>query len=398
MKPRLMERSERMKKKIFLFCALIFLAAQAPALAGVKRGVWVSVFGEKKALYSEKAIAELLDFCAKAKIDEIYLQLYQSGKAYYDTRIFDRSTYEVLLSSVGNDPVDLLLAKAKEKGIKVFAWLNILSLGKNDKAEILLKHGNSVLTRDQFGRTSQQQDAAAKELDRYYLREEQAFLEPADPRVREYLVSLAEEVVDSYPGLSGVHLDYIRYPYVVPFVQGSRFHQYGLSYGYSAKSLEMFKAKFAYSPLSGLKGEERFLQWDNWRRQQVTELVEAISRAVKARSAAALVSCAVIPAHERAYTNAFQDWPRWLDEGIVDYVATMNYTTDSRLARENACAALALRGKGKVYVGLGVFLAANNQDLWLKQYRAVAGLAPDGVIIFSYDQISDRLACALAEE
>ena len=394
-----------MKKKIrylvtvALFFTQIFFICLIPAFAqssaGVKRGVWVPVFTAKRVFYAKKNVEELVNFCEKAKIDEIYLQVYQAGKAYYDTKILERGNFENILKSAGRDTIDLLLERAGKKGIKVFAWLNLLSLGKNEQAEILLRHTDAVLTRDQYGRTSLQIDSRYTELDKRYLREGQLFLEPADPEVRKYLVAVAEEIANRYPLLSGVHLDYARYPYIVPFLPGSRFQQYGLSYGYGKKSLQLFKEKHGYDPLTGLNNEKRFRQWDEWRRQQVTQLVTEISRAVKRKSAMMLVSCAVIPAAERAYTSAFQDWPLWLEEGIADYAALMNYSLDSRLVLENAKAGLSFRGRGRVYVGLGLFLGADNPDLILAQYRDIAGLKPDGIILFSYDYLNDALAAAL---
>jgi uncharacterized lipoprotein YddW (UPF0748 family) len=43
------------------------------------RGVWVSVFSAKKWLYSEAGVHNLISQCNKAKINEIYLQIFQSG-------------------------------------------------------------------------------------------------------------------------------------------------------------------------------------------------------------------------------------------------------------------------------------------------------------------------------
>ncbi|MFH1245704.1 MAG: hypothetical protein V1662_04390, partial [Candidatus Omnitrophota bacterium] len=42
------------------------------------RGIWITCFSEKKALYSKSAVCELLNFCAKTGINEIYLQLYRA--------------------------------------------------------------------------------------------------------------------------------------------------------------------------------------------------------------------------------------------------------------------------------------------------------------------------------
>lgn len=189
--------------------------SQAPVKAASVRGIWVSVFSAKKVLYSKEGVDQLIAQCKKAKINEIYLQVYQSGNAYYDSKICDRTKYDAMVKAAGIDTLDLLLREAQENKINVFAWVNVLSLGNNDKADILNKYGNSILTRDQYQRPSK--TVSSIELDKYYLRENMIFLEPGDPRVEEYVLTIINEIINRYPLISGIHLDYLRYPSPVPF-------------------------------------------------------------------------------------------------------------------------------------------------------------------------------------
>jgi uncharacterized lipoprotein YddW (UPF0748 family) len=363
--------------------------------SGIEKGVWVSVFSEKRVLYSKDMAKNLIEICKKAKISQIYLQLYQSGRAYYDSKICDRSKYKDMLKFAGSDIIDFLLQEAKNNDIRVFAWINLLSLGKNNQAEVLTKFGDDVLTRDQHLRTSLRSDAPG-EFDKYYLREDQLFLEPADSRVRDYLVSIIDEILTRYPLFSGVHLDYVRYPYIVPFVPGARFNKFGLTYGYGRKSVELFKEETGINPFLGLSSDDKSLQWDDWRRQQITNLVREIANHIKTKAPDLLVSCAVLSLTTPAYASAFQDWPLWVEEGLVDYVVLMNYTRDRRLAYEITKSALAFRGKGRVYIGLGVFLTKDNPDDFLKQYEQTIGLRPDGIVLFSFDDITNPIANILS--
>jgi uncharacterized lipoprotein YddW (UPF0748 family) len=362
---------------------------QVPVKAIIGRGVWVSVFSEKKVLYSESGVHNLIDQCKKAKINEIYLQIFQSGNAYYDSKICNKSKYDQMVKAAGLDTLDLLLREAQENNINVFAWVNVLSLGKNDLADILHKYGSSILTRDQYQRTSR--TVSNMELDKFYLKEEMLFLEPGDPRVEEYILTIINEIINRYPLISGIHLDYMRYPSPVPFIPGSRFNKFGLTYGYGPKNIERFRDKTGLNPLDTLNNEDEYLAWDNWKRQQVTDLVRKISSLVKVKSASLAVSCAVIPLVERAYSNAFQDWSGWLEEGIVDYIVLMAYTKDNQFAKEIVKASLGQRGKGKIYIGIGAFLMKNNPDLFFNQYRMITDLAPDGIVLFSVDDLTDQI-------
>jgi uncharacterized lipoprotein YddW (UPF0748 family) len=387
-----------MKSKIlvlFLFCFLSCFsrgfAEDAPVQLKPQaaRGIWVSVFSSKKILYSEQGVYDLIAQCNKAKINEIYLQIFQSGNAYYDSKICDKTKYSQMVASAGLDTLDLLLREAGQNNIKVFAWVNILGLGRNEKADILHKYGSSILTRDQYLRPSK--ITTSTELDKYYQREDMIFLEPGDPKVGAYILSIINEIINRYPLFSGIHLDYIRYPSPVPFPPGSRFNKFGLTYGYGPANVERFRDKTGINVLETLNNEDEYLAWDNWKRQQVTDLVRKISSLVKVKSPLLSVSCAVVPVIERAYSNAFQDWSLWLEEGIIDYVVLMSYTKDNQFAKEVVKSGLGHRGKGKIYAGIGLFLMKNNPDLFFNQYHAVSELVPDGIVLYSIDDLTDQV-------
>lgn len=384
--------------KIRVIAALLFMVILASAAfireaGAMSKGVWVTVFSKEKVLYSKEGVTRLVDACKSAGIDEIYLQVYQSGKAYYDSQLGDRSKYEEMLKSCGVDPIDLLLREARENKIKVFAWVNLLSLGQNDKADIVKEFGEGVLTRDQYLRPSGR--ANPNESDKYYLREEQLFLEPGDQRVAGYLIAVVEEVVNKYPLFSGVHLDYVRYPMTVPFIPGARFTKFGLSYGFGKENMEHFREWMGMDPLKGLKDERDYAQWDDWRRNQVTSLVRRINKRLKEKSADFLVSAAVIPASERAYSSMFQDWPYWLEEGILDYVVLMNYTLDPQLTKEIVRSSVGLRQKGKVYVGIGLHLMKDDPQVFFEQCKIIKNLSADGLALFPYDDITDEISAYL---
>lgn len=378
---------------IFLMMIFKFWGEVLGESADIKNnslGVWVSIFSKEKVLYSKDEALNLIDTCKKSGVNQIYLQIYQSGNAYYDSSFLPRAKYtDMLKASQGQDMIDFLLKKAQENNIKVFAWINILSIGNNDKADIIDKFGREVLTRDQYGRISGR--SSPNDSDKYYLREELLFLEPGDQRVAKYLISVVEEVIERYPLFSGVHLDYIRYPMTVPFIPGSRFTNQGLSYGYGVKNVERFSDWIKLSPVNGLKSIKDYLAWDDWRRNQITSLVRRISKKLKEKSPDLLISCAVVPSAERAYSSMFQDWAFWLEEGIIDYAILMNYTFDNQLTKQLVRSAVSLRGKGKVFIGVGLYLIKDSPNDFLEQYKIASSLGSDGIVIFAYDDLKELL-------
>ena len=75
----------KMKKIVLLFIGCLFSlslglaqAKEGPVKQGSARGVWVSVFSSKAVLYAKDGVDNLIAQCKKAKINEIYLQFFQS--------------------------------------------------------------------------------------------------------------------------------------------------------------------------------------------------------------------------------------------------------------------------------------------------------------------------------
>jgi len=73
--------------------------------------------------------------------------------------------------------------------------------------------------------------------------------------------------------------------------------------------------------------KNRMQRWAEFRKWTVTELVRDVYRRAKKLKPKTQVTAAVLPSLEAA-NSAYQDWPRWLREGTIDYVVPMAYTED----------------------------------------------------------------------
>jgi len=357
-------------------------------MSDMTKGVWVSVFSERKVLFKKTAVNELLDFCENNGIRHIYLQIYRAGQAFYDSDLCDRTKYDLMLKESGGDMIEYLLGRAASKDIKVFAWVNLLNLAQNDKAAVVQKYGRGIITVDQYGGNSLV-PRGGKTGDKAFLKEKMLFLEPGDQRVVNYTVSIISEIVNKYPQFDGIHLDYIRYPYAVPFIPNSEFSKFGLSYGFTRANTDNFRSKTGYDA-NALEGAA-IIAWDNWKRDRVTNLVTKIRETLNKKPRRYLLSAAVIPSFERAYTVGFQDWPLWLEKGFIDYVVLMSYTRDERYFYEVVKAAGAFADKNKIFAGIGVFLIRNDPQFVINEIKALdKGIGAGGIVYFSYDDIFKR--------
>jgi len=382
--------TQKMVKRLLIAGLLVALVQPAFAeLQEPKKGLWISVVGEKDVLRNLEAMEEAIHFARKGGFTVLFVQVYRGDRAWFDSEIADASPYQKNRSRTGVDTFGRLIDRAHEAGIEVHAWINALTLSQNKDAPLLEKYGDAILTKDQHGRSAFK-GKAADSLDRYYGREDQLFMEPGDPRVREHLVRIVGELAAKYPALDGIHFDYIRYPADPPYIPGSRFNPVGLSYGYGEENVERFRKATGLDPYQlDWKVHDSQL-WDAWKRDQVTDLLRQAAQEARRQNPAMQISCAVLPAPDRAYHTACQDWARWIDEGITDFVVLMNYSVDARWVELASRSAMGLtRDPKKVSIGLGAFLLAKKPELLKEEIQRSLDLHPRSVVLFDYASLSE---------
>jgi uncharacterized lipoprotein YddW (UPF0748 family) len=220
------------------------------------------------------------------------------------------------------------------------------------------------------------------------------YLDPAAIGLLERLAATFTELVTRHPELDGLHLDYIRFPDALPFPPGSRFGV-GLDFGHSASTRALFLEQTGLEA-PGPKSSANADAWDAWRRDRVTAVVAAIRSAVRAVQPKLEVSAAVIPYSDRAYLSLFQDWRRWLEDGLLEFAVAMAYTRDDRLLRYQAESFAGSPQADRIWLGLGCWIFASQPARAREQLEIArrAGVAADA--LYSYDAIAEAPALAQA--
>ena len=375
------------------------LLPSVPSAEGV-RGLWVLAEGSQRVLESAEKTERLIEDAQHLGATDLFVQVYRGGRAWYAADQADSTPYVDLVDATGRDTLALLIERAHAAGLRVHAWVNVLSLSTNTEAPILLELGPEAILVDRFGRSVlSYPNHELPEPDRrwYRMGTRGVYLDAGAPGVRPRLVSVFGELLDRYPNLDGLHLDYIRHPGTLPFVPGSRFGV-GLDFGYGAATQQRFREE------TGLQGPYRDPEnpdptrlinttaWDDWRRDQVTELVRAIGQRVRPGHPQLVISAAVNSYTDRAYLSLAQDWVRWLEEDLIDWAIPMAYTRDDRLLRYQLEHFANRPHSDRILGGLGVWLFANAPAKALGQ-RAIAKEAGlPGEVLFSYDSIVEAPA------
>ncbi len=356
------------------------LAAPAASARPVReaRGLWVDCEGTERTLDTREGIDRLVSRAAEGGFNLIFAQIYRHDRAWYDSEYADTTPFREISRKEEIDPLAYLVERASERGIQVHAWLNMFRIGRDRKSPVLRRFGEDIVTRDGKG-VSLLDYPAARLPDGGY------WIDPGDPRVSLYLRHLIAEVIRKYPGISGIHLDFIRYPFNSPYAGSFWANRHDLGYG--KESVRRFREKTGIDPLTMEITRSNCQAWDNWRRLQLNNFVADAGELVRRMNPALAFSVAGIAWADRAYLSSFQDWRRWLEEGKVDFVATMNYGVDPRLARYLTWSALAARGERQVYVGLGEYLLKDQPEVLLRQIADARQAGADGIVLFSYDSM-----------
>jgi uncharacterized lipoprotein YddW (UPF0748 family) len=377
--------------------------APAPAAAPPPRprGLWVLCEGSQRVLEHPERIPALIEDARALGATDLFVQVYRGGRAWFDSTLADPTPYRELRESTGRDTLADLLAAARAAGLRVHAWVNVLSLSGRRDVPILRDLGRDAVLVDQAGRSLldyPELDVPPPDRRYYRMGTPAVWLDPAAPGVAERLAATFAELVARYP-LDGLHLDYIRYPDVLPFSPGSRFGV-GLDLGHGAPTRERFRRETGLEPPSPPDHLGNADAWDAWRRDRVTELVARIRAGAQAARPGIALSAAVWAYADRAYLSAGQDWRRWLEEGTLEFAVPMAYTLDARLFRYQAAELAQAARPERVWLGVGVWLFAKRPEAAVAQLRAGRDAGAGGDALFSWDAIADAppLRAALAAE
>lgn len=366
----------------------LFMRPQADAawVAGHEvRGLWVV----RTSMATRGSVEKMVDIASKSNFNALFVQVNGRGEAYYTSSVVPRMPRV----DEGFDPLAFCIERAHEAGLQVHAWINAFTVGELGReayppGHVLSRHPEWALV-DEAGVSTLDYTPEMAEGELV-----SPMLDPAIEGVKEYVRGVFMEVVRNYD-VDGVHFDYIRYP-------STRF-------GYGDAARRAFRDLTGYDPLdlargpeavqggAGKEGEalhgELVAKWNEFRRDQVTEVVRRVYEDVKRVKPGVAVSCAVFPDAVDAAERRLQDWKTWLSRGIVDFVVPMVYTSNGDLfARHVRDAVEAARGRGggRVLAGVGAYNMLEDPEGCIEKIGIARLLRAEGVVLFSYDAISDR--------
>jgi len=313
---------------LLIFYALLLPAAllltSAQAGADEARYAWFSRYEWNDRQDIEDEIANVAD----CNMNGVLFQVRGEADAFYI------SAWEPWSHLLGNDypgydPLAVAIHEAHRQGLELHAYINAMpmwgqSFSPASDRHIWNAHPDWVMV--------DASDSAMSPTDPTYA---YAFASPGIPQFREHLNRVIMDIATHYD-VDGIHLDYIRYP--------------GTAYSYDDSSLARFEREYGCGP------DTCTGYWALFRRDLVTEVVEAAYDSVTALKPWVKLSAAVWGIFNTGYTSYYQDSHAWLEDGIIDFNCPMIYT-DNTTDFSNRLSSHATNKYGRhVYGGIGVYL------------------------------------------
>lgn len=289
----------------------------------------------------QQALITKLDNLKSLGINTVFFQVKPDGAALWPSQILPWS--DMLTGTIGQDPgydpLKFMIEEAHKRGIKVHAWFNPYRVTTNTKPGTITA----------LSRTLPQNPASVYVLHPDWIRTsgDRLVLDPGIPAARDWITSIVAEVVERYP-VDGVQFDDYFYTETKSSTLNDTqtWQQYGQAFASKA----------------------------DWRRDNTQQLIAQVSRTIKQINPNVMFG--VSPAgvwrnrsHDpagsdtrgaAAYDESFADTRRWVQQGLLDYIAPQIYWPFSRdAARYDVLAKwwaeVVKPTKTRLYIGVALY-------------------------------------------
>lgn len=265
------------------------------------RAVWVTNVASN-VLYSEANLTAMVNKLAELNFNTICVVAYNKSQTIFPSetlaKVLGKTPQETLFSGVAwGDALATLIEKAHAKNIKVIAWFEygFASHYAGQDSPISDLHPDWV-SKDIKGEQTQKNN--------FY------WLNGFHPEVQQFVTDMIVECVTKY-NVDGVQGD-------------DRLPALPAHAGYDDFTRTLYKQETGREVPSN-PAESEFL---NWKAGKMTDYAVSLYGSVKKARPSCLVTWAP-STRGWSKTNYLQDWPEWINRGVVDYIAPQLYRSES---------------------------------------------------------------------
>lgn len=337
-------------------------------------GVWHRPnSGEKEGTL--EGLCSVLDEFYAAGINLVFLETFYHGMSVMRSELVPYSE-KLRDFTYGNYPdyLTAFVTEAKKRGIEVHAWVQDFYVGVDEDTPLVRDHADWML----FNQHGEMRHTTEGQGFGGYL-----FLDPSSPDVREFLGRLYDEILTKVPDLSGLNLDYIRYP-VSDFLQNT-------DTGYTERSMLAFAERFGLTLARENMREDLVRQiresdlldrWIAYRSDFVSDFVKQIRDMLNERHPGKLISTAVFPEISQSYNLKKQNIGYWLDNRYIDMVTPMVHFYEGAKVYEAVKNLKSMCGDVRCYAGLYTTYHSQTIDELSSHIKASEDAGAEGVVLF----------------
>ncbi len=275
-----------------------FRAAWIATIGGID---WPSKYAQRDATLQQEELITLFDKLQQCGMNAVIIQIRPCADAFYNSSYEPWSKYLTGVQGVAPypyyDPLVFICTEAHKRGLELHAWFNpyraLVDQYKNPNPSNHITRTNPEWFLNYGGKK---------------------YFDPGLPEVRNYFTKIVLDVVERYD-IDAVHFDDYFYPYRIAYVE---FPDY--------KSYSMYGGNFANK--------------DDWRRNNVTILIEQLSKKIKEKKS--WVKFGISPfgvwrnfskdedgsyttAGQTNYDDLYADVLLWQKNGWIDYTLPQLY-------------------------------------------------------------------------
>ncbi len=269
------------------------------------RAFWIPDPSHSPFLKTYEDMQEGVALAKELNFNTLYVVAWAKTRTLYPSQVLaDHSTYStdregMFTPDYPGDPLEDLIEIAHAEGLKVILWYEYGFMARWGAAPTPGNDRILAVNPDWVGINNQGEPSNYNETDFYY--------NAYNPDVQQFMLDLIMEAVNNY-NIDGVQGD-------------DRLPAMPRNSGYDEYTVNKYKAEHdGEEPPSNYNATE----WVNWRADILNSFGEELFNTVKAVKPEVLVTNSPNP-YPWAFQNLMQEWPEWLDAGVVEILSVQCY-------------------------------------------------------------------------